>query len=121
MATGIGSAAANSALDTIASTYSWLQLHTGSPGAAGTSNVAGNTTRKQPSWASASGGSKSTNADVNWTAVSTAETYTHFTLWTASSAGTFGASGTVTANAVGVGDNFTLTSGNATLSFTLAS
>lgn len=121
MADGWGSAAANSALDTIGSTYSWLQLHVGLPGAAGTSNVAGNTTRKQVTWASASAGSKASSADLTWTSVSTSETYSHFTLWTASSAGTFGVSGSVTASAVTSGDTFTISSGSLTLSLTLAS
>lgn len=121
MADGWGSAAANSALDTIGSTYSWLQLHTGLPGSAGTSNVAGNTTRKQVTYASASGGSKASSADLVWTSVSTSETYSHFTLWTASSAGTFGISGAVTANAVTSGDTFTISSGSLTISVTLAS
>jgi UDP-N-acetylglucosamine enolpyruvyl transferase len=121
MADGWGSAAANSALDTVGSTYSWLKLHTGAPGSAGTSNAATETTRKQITYASASGGSKASSADATWTNVAGSETYSHFSLWTASSAGTFGVSGAITANAVTAGDTFTISSGSLTLSVTLAS
>lgn len=36
MADGIAAAAANTTLDTLGSTYSWIKLHTGAPGSAGT-------------------------------------------------------------------------------------
>ena len=49
------------------------------------------------------------------------ETYTKFTRWTASTAGTFGFSGTITANAVTAGDTFTIASGSMSTSVTLAS
>src|SRR5215471_1565194 len=65
----------------------WVKLHTGDPGSAGTSNAAGNTTRQQCTFGSASAGSIATSADLVWTNVSTAETYSHVSFWTASSAG----------------------------------
>jgi hypothetical protein len=117
----LGFEAANAALDAEGTARPWIQLHTGAPGSAGTANAAGNTIRKQASWASASGGSKATNADLTWTNVSTSETYTHFTTWSASSAGTFGVSGTITANPVTNGDTFTIASGGLAISVTLAS
>ena len=121
MATGWGPTAGNAALTTLLSTYSFVKLHIGDPGANGTANPAVETTRKQVSVAAAAGGSIASNADLTWTAVAASEDYTHFTAWTASSAGTFGFSGTVTAVAVTAGATFTITSGNFVVSLVLAS
>lgn len=89
----------------------FIQLHTGSPGAAGTSNVATNNTRKATTFAASSGGTIASNADINWTNVAGTETYSHFSLWDASTAGNFLGSGTLTANGVTAGDNFQIASG----------
>lgn len=121
MADGFGSAGANTALDSLGAAYPWVKLHTGLPGSAGTSNPATETTRKQATFASASGGSVATSADLVWTSVAGSETYTHFSMWTASTNGSFGGSGAVTANAVTAGDTFTIPSGSLVLSLTLAS
>lgn len=123
MANGLSATAANALITSLIASYTWVQLHkTGGPGAAGTSNVAGNATRKQvTSWGSVSGGAVVTANDLAWTSVSTSETYTDFTVWSASSAGTFGFSGTLTANPVTAGDNFTILSGNLGTSLTVAS
>ena len=121
MAVGFSTAAANSLLDTLVSTYSWVKLHVGDPGASGTSNAATETARKQPTWASAANASKASSADVTWTSVAGSEDFTHFSLWTASTNGSFGGSGIITANAVTAGDTFTLTSGNLVLSVPVAS
>lgn len=121
MAVGLSSAAANSLLDSLGSTYSWVKLHIGDPGAAGTSNPAGETDRMQATWASASGAVKSNSGAITWTGVSNSEDYTHFSVWTASSAGSFGFSGAITANAVTSGDNFTIPSGDLDISLAVAS
>lgn len=121
MATGAASARANAGVDAATALGTWIQLHTGAPGAAGTSNVASNTTRKQATIGAASGGVATSTADLSWTSVPASETYSFFTMWTASTAGTFLWSGTVTANAVTTGDNFTIASGNLTLSISVAS
>ena len=121
MAEGWGPTAANHALDTELAIYTWVKLHVGAPGAAGTSNPATETTRKQATWAAASGGASTTTAQLQWTTVAGTEDYTHFTVWTASTAGTFGFSGTVTANAVTAGDTFTIATGDLDVSVTLAS
>lgn len=121
MAEGFSTAAANTALDNQGTAYPWVKLHTAAPGASGTSNAATETTRKQASWASASAASKATNADLVWTSVAGSEDFTHFSLWTASSAGSFGGSGTITANAVTTGDTFTIPSGSLTLTLPVAS
>lgn len=98
----------------IASVY--VQLHTADPGTAGTTSVAGNNVRKSAAFAASSALSKATNADVTWTSVSTTETYSHVSLWDASSVGNFLWSGALTAaKAVTAGDTFTIASGSLSL------
>lgn len=121
MATGLGSAGANTALDALVAAYPWIKLHIGDPGAAGTSNAAVETTRKQASWDAAASGATANSGALTWTNVAGSEDYTHFTAWTASTAGTFGFSGTVTANAVTAADTFTIGAGDLDVSLTLAS
>ena len=121
MAEGFGSAGANTALDALVAAYPWIKLHVGAPGAAGTSNAATETTRKQATWAASSGGATSNSNALTWTNVAGSEDYTHFTAWTASTAGTFGFSGTVTANAVTAADTFTIAIGDLDVALTLAS
>lgn len=102
----------------------FVQLHVGAPGAAGTSNVAGESLRvsagSNPAF-TGSGGSKTNSNAINWTSVSTAETYTHVSLWSALTAGTFLGSGAITANAVLVGDNFSIPVSDITVSMPVAS
>lgn len=121
MATGLITAAANSLLDSLGTTYSWVQLHTGDPGASGTANVAAETDRMQATWSAAASGTKSNSGAITWTAVAASEDYTHFSVWTASSAGTCGFTGVITANAVTAGNNFTIPAGDLDFSFTVAS
>lgn len=121
MAEGWSSTAGNHALDTELAIYSWVKLHVGAPGAAGTSNPAAETTRKQATWSAASSGASANTGALTWTSVAGTEDYTHFTVWTASVAGTFGFSGVVTANAVVTGDTFTIPIGDLDVSLTLAS
>ena len=64
MAEGWGPTAGNAALTTLTTDYSWIKLHTGAPGSAGTSNAATETTRKQISWGTASAGAISSNAQI---------------------------------------------------------
>lgn len=118
MATGMSAAEANEAVDAWLASYTWIKLHVGDPGAAGTSNAATETTRKQATWASASGGATSNSGALTWTNVAGSEDYTHYSLWTASTAGTFGGSGTITANAVTAGDTFTIASGDLDIAIT---
>lgn len=130
MAVGLSPGEANKILDAIARavnytapTAFWIQLHTADPGAAGTTAIAGNATRKQVTFGSgASGGAISNTVAVSWTTgeVDTSEDYTHWSAWTASTAGTFLCSGTMTANAVVVGDTFTIPIGDLDLTLTVA-
>jgi hypothetical protein len=121
MAEGFSTAAANALLDAQVAAYPWLKLHVGAPGPNGTANPATETTRKNPAFGSASGASKASIADAVWTNVAGTEDYTHWSQWSTSSAGTFGGSGTVTANAVTTADTFTLPSGSVVLTVPVAS
>lgn len=99
MAAGWNPAFVNTVLDSVFSAAaftppagSFIQLHTGDPGAAGTSNISSFTTRTSLTWSSAAAGSKLISASVtitaSWAATSP-ETLTHISLWSAVTAGTF--------------------------------
>lgn len=121
MAEGFSLAAANTHLDNQVTAYPYFKLHVGAPGPNGTANAATETTRKNPAFAAASGASKASSADAVWTGVSGTEDYTHWSQWSSPTAGTFGGSGTVTANAVTVGDTFTIPAGQLVLTLPVAS
>ena len=129
MAEGLSAGAANNILNAIfnntsyAIAQAYIKLHVGAPGAAGTSNPAGNTTRKAISMAVAASGAITSDTDTDWTAgeVNTNEDYTHFSIWDNVSAGNFVASGIVTANAILSGDTFKIPAGDLDFSFPLAS
>lgn len=121
MAEGLGAAGANAALDALLAEFPWVKLHVGAPGAAGTSNPAAETDRVQANWTAAAAGAASNSNALVWNAVAGAEDYTHFSLWDANAAGNFGLSGTITANAVAIGDTFTAAIGDLDVSFPLAS
>jgi hypothetical protein len=112
--TGLVASVVNGWLDgSFSTTNAWVKLHTADPGAAGaTAAAAGDTTRKQATMASATGGSKAMTGTAGpWTNVSTTETLTHISLWTLVSAGTFQGSAALTASQAWVNTNtFTLTS-----------
>jgi hypothetical protein len=120
MATGLKATVANSLLDALfratnytAPTAVWIKLHTGDPGAAGTSNAATETTRKQATFSAASSGAITTSADLTWTNVSTTETVSHWSAWDASTAGNFICSDDLaSAKALTAGDTFTIASGD---------
>jgi hypothetical protein len=70
----------------------FVQLHTGDPGAAGTTAVSvGSTTRNSCALSDSSAGSALSlgTAPSAWTNGGTSETLTHISVWTASTAGTF--------------------------------
>ncbi|WP_392971169.1 hypothetical protein [Streptomyces sp. LN245] len=103
--TGNGGAAYSA----VAGTF--VQLHTGDPGAAGTSNVSvGSTTRNSFIFSSSSSGSALSlgTPPPAWTNGGTSETLTHISVWTASTSGTFLFSVALTASkAWASGDTFT--------------
>lgn len=128
MGLGLKPSVANSLLDALfnatnytAPTDSYIKLHVGDPGAAGASNAAVETTRKQVSWAAASGGSIANDVAVTWTNISGSEDASHFSLWDHVSAGNYIASGTVTANAYVAGDTVSMAVSAITAAFTVAS
>lgn len=126
MAVGLAAATLNAWLDALCRSvaYSdpaafWVKLHTGDPGAAGTSNAAANTTRQQATFSAASGAAITTSAALEWTSVPNAETYSHVSFWDASTAGTFlGSDDLAVARTVAVGDNFTIAAGDLDLAIT---
>lgn len=98
----------------------FAKLHLGDPGAAGTNNPAAETTRKACTFgAAASAGAISNTAQVEWTNVSTTETYTWVSFWDASSAGTFLGSDDLSSSApVTAGDTFRIPTGDLDLTVT---
>ena len=88
-----------------------MKLHTGDAGEAGTTNAASETTRKAISFSAASSGSMASSATVEWTNVAATETYSHWSLWDASTAGNCLWTGALsTSAAVTAGDTFQITS-----------
>jgi hypothetical protein len=119
MGDGLSVATANAAAATITGTNAaWVQLHTGAPGAAGTSNVSSTTTRQSVTWAAASGGAVAASNQPAWTgwAGNNGETDTDITLWSLAAGGTFGLSMQLSSPVVmNIGDSLTLTSITVTL------
>lgn len=111
----------NAYLDTLRNTSLavsavYVKLHTGDPGEAGTSNAATETTRKLISFSAASSGSMASSATVEWTNVSTTETYSHWSLWDSLTTGNCLWSGALSSSAaVTAGDTFQITSLTLTL------
>jgi len=112
----ISNYAENKLLDTLrAQSFSvsnvYVKLHTGDPGEDGTSNAATETTREEVTFNAASSGSMAASATVEWTNVSTTETYSHFSLWDNSTAGNCLWTGALSSSAaVTAGDTFQITS-----------
>lgn len=85
---------ANALLNTINNTSFaisaiYVQLHTGSPGASGTSNLSAVTTRELATFAAASGGAIALSGSPSPWSMTTTETITDISVWSASSSGTF--------------------------------
>lgn len=87
----------NAAIDTALATSTHVQLHTGAPGTSGTANVASGVTRaaltKGPAGSPTDRQSTST---ASWVIPGAGGPYTHFSLWTAVSGGTFTGDGSLT-------------------------
>ncbi len=121
MASGLAATTlANKWLDMLGATAftapanTYVQLHTGEPGAAGTTAVSSNTTRVLIAWAAASAGSKAIQATfpawANW-AGTNGEVVTNISVWDALTTGNFLYSVLLTASkTVNTGDTLTLTS-----------
>jgi hypothetical protein len=98
----------------------YIKLHLGDPGAAGTSNAAGETDRTAVSFSAAASGVITSDAPTQWVSVSNSEDYSHYSAWDHVSAGNFLWSGLLTAAAVTAGDTFTIAAGDIDLAITLA-
>jgi hypothetical protein len=120
MALGPSAAEANAFLDSHVDSR-WVQLHTADPGTGGTAVANGGERQQITGAPSASGGIKVTGADLDWLDVATTEEYTHYSLWTASTSGTFIGSGSVTGGSVTAGNNFQIPAGDFSVSIPVAS
>lgn len=126
MTVGLAASQANAWLDALCRSVAYsdpasfnVKLHTGDPGAAGTTAAAGETTRKAVTFSAASGGAITNSASIDWTNVSTSETYSHVSFWSDIAAGTFlGSDALDTPRAVTAGDNFSIAAGDLDLSIT---
>ncbi len=118
MTLGASVAQANAYLTDLAALATHVKPHTGDPGAAGAGNAAAETDRAAVSWDTPSLGAMDNDATVDWTAVAATETWTHFSLWTASSGGTFLHSGTLTGMSVTSGGNAQLDIGDLVVTVT---
>lgn len=124
MAEGWGPTIGNATLDLL-DNYPWIQLHIGSPGASGVSNVAATTTRIQTTWLPAAAGVKQSSIDTVWSSsliLDTAGTaFLCWSAWTLASGGVFGGSGAISALPVSAGRGLTLPAGSLVASMPLAS
>lgn len=113
---GVSATVANAMLTaaTTSPSMSFAQLHTGAPGAAGTSNVSSTTLRKAVTWGTPSGGVVNANGTLpSWTswAGTSPETVTDISLWTLLTSGVFDAAITLSAPVtMNTGDSLSLTS-----------
>jgi hypothetical protein len=114
MADNFATAMCNTLLGTLttspANTY--VQLHTGAPGASGTTAVSSVTTRQAVTWGSASAGSISASNSPAWTSWAgvNGEVDTDLSFWTASTTGTFNMSIPLSSSVtMDTGDSLTLT------------
>lgn len=128
MAIGLAQSVLNAVLDALCRSVAWtepagfyIKLHTADPGSAGTTAPAGETTRKSVTFSAAANGAITNSAAVEWTNVSTAETYSHVSFWdtVGPAGGAFlGSDDLATPRLVAVGDNFTIAIGDVDLSLT---
>ena len=100
----------------VANTY--IKLHIGDPGEAGTANPAVHTTRVAASWANASGGSIATDAAVTFAGMTAAETISYVSVWDALANGTgncIGSGPLSPSRTVAIGDTLNFPSGSITV------
>jgi hypothetical protein len=121
MAVGLLAPLANAMLAVVeANSYVYIKMHVGDPGAAGTANPAPETTRKLVDWSVPAGGAMESVAEIEWPDLAAAQTWTHYSLWTAASGGTCGHTGTIAPRSWGVGDDAILPVGTVTMTYPLA-
>ena len=87
----------NAAVDTALTTTTHVQLHTGAPGAAGDQNVAAGVSRAAlTKGAAGTPTAKQSVSTASWTIPGAGGPFTHFSMWTAVSGGTFNGDGALT-------------------------
>jgi hypothetical protein len=132
MPTGVSAPIANSMLALMLNGTVWAgyniifaQLHTGPPGPNGTLSVAAESTRVScgaaPAFAVPANGQSLNNNLILWSNVIAAETFSFVSLWNAATAGVFIVSGSITAQAINPGNNFSIPTGGLAISIPLAS
>jgi hypothetical protein len=104
-------------LNALAGVAVWASLHTGDPGTTGASEATGGSpayARKAITWNTAASGALDNNANPVFDVP--AGTYSHFGLWSASTAGTFYGGGALSAPEVFAGQGtYTLTDADVTM------
>ena len=106
-------ASKDAAVNALTALGTYISLHTGDPGSAGTSDVSSVTTREAVTWGSASAGEIAASNEPEWTswAGNNGEVVTDISFWSASSSGTFGLSMALNSSVtMDTGDSLTLTS-----------
>lgn len=94
----------------------YVQLHTGAPGEDGTSNVATETNREIATFNVPAGSTMTNSTASTWSAVAATETYSHLSIWDASTSGNCLWQGSLTASVgVNAGDDFEIAAGNLSL------
>lgn len=89
MAVGLTANTAGTMLATL-SASAYAKLHTGDPGAAGTSNASAETDRKEITYTSGTGKIELTGSGTQWTSWDQgSETITHISVWDAATDGNF--------------------------------
>jgi hypothetical protein len=120
VADGFATAMVNTLLTTLTTSpnCTYVQLHTGDPGSAGTANVSTVNTRQPVTWGSPSGGSVSASNQPGWGswAGTNGEVDTDLSFWTASTSGTFNMSIQLSSGVtMDTGDSLTLTAVSAAM------
>lgn len=101
-----------------ANTAVWAKLHLADPGSAGTTSPAASTTRKQATFAAASAAAVASSVALIWSGgdITTTETVTHLSFWTASTGGTYLGSAPLNASAaLTAGETLNIASGSFTV------
>ena len=94
---------------------SFIKLHVGDPGSDGTFNAATEQVRKVISLGTPTNGVVTNDTAIIWTSISGSQDATHFSLWTASTAGTFLFSGALVAPGYTDGEDYEIEVGGLTL------
>lgn len=116
MSVGLSKLAGVERLTAWTTKYTYIQYHTADPGPAGTTSIATESTRILVTWDtpddSVAGVVTVTHTnDLEVSGAAATEDYAYVSHWSASTAGDFGGSGEVTADAVTVGNDFALPAG----------